>query len=109
MSRHVRKDIVGLLVLLLLLSIAGSSEGLTYYSGSYYWGFQNYSYLGFNQATNFSTPPYQGVTNEVGYWDMNEGAGRTIIDESGNANNGTITGANWINGKFGNALYVQWN
>jgi hypothetical protein len=32
----------------------------------------------------------------VGYWPMNEGAGDTVNDLSGNNNNGLITGAQWI-------------
>jgi hypothetical protein len=32
----------------------------------------------------------------VGYWPMNEGAGDTVNDLSGNSNNGLITGAQWL-------------
>jgi len=38
------------------------------------------------------------------YWPLDEGAGDTIYDTSGNDNNGTINGATWSTGKYGNAL-----
>jgi len=38
------------------------------------------------------------------YWTLDEGAGDTIYDTSGNNNNGTINGATWGTGKYGNAL-----
>lgn len=56
---------------------------------------------------NFSYSPYEGVgriQGLVGCWDLNEGTGTVAVDASGNGNNGTITGANWITGLFGNAL-----
>ena len=31
----------------------------------------------------------------VGYWDFNEASGNVAYDESGNENNGTITGPTW--------------
>ena len=31
----------------------------------------------------------------VGYWELDEGSGSTVTDESGNSNNGTIHGASW--------------
>jgi|GEM_PF-898369 len=38
-------------------------------------------------------------------WRMDEGEGSTIYDETGDSNNeGTINGATWVPGKFGNAL-----
>jgi hypothetical protein len=40
----------------------------------------------------------------VGYWSFDEGAGTTAYDASGKGNNGTIYGAKWTNGKFGQAL-----
>ena len=33
--------------------------------------------------------------NLVGYWNINEGTGSSILDLSGNNNNGTINGAIW--------------
>src|SRR3954470_20056114 len=44
-------------------------------------------------------------TGPVAAYGFNEGAGATVSDVSGNANNGTITGATWTpSGKFGGAL-----
>ena len=41
----------------------------------------------------------------VAAYGFNEGAGTTVIDSSGNGNNGTISGATWTtSGKYGNAL-----
>ena len=39
------------------------------------------------------------TTNLVAYWDFDEGYGTTATDESTNTNNGTITGASWVNPK----------
>jgi hypothetical protein len=44
------------------------------------------------------------TTGLVGYWNFNEGSGTTAADSSGNNNNGTISGATWTTGKYGNAL-----
>ncbi|HCO92690.1 MAG TPA: hypothetical protein DIU00_01860, partial [Phycisphaerales bacterium] len=40
----------------------------------------------------------------VAYWTLDEGSGDSIYDISGNDNNGTINGATWGEGKYGNAL-----
>jgi len=40
----------------------------------------------------------------VAQWDMDEGSGSVINDKSGNGNNGTISGATWVQGKHGTAL-----
>ena len=41
----------------------------------------------------------------VGYWKLDEGAGLTTADTSGNSNIGTMTnGPSWVTGKFGKAL-----
>ncbi|MCP4263704.1 MAG: LamG domain-containing protein [Planctomycetes bacterium] len=40
----------------------------------------------------------------VAYWTFDEGSGDIIYDSSGNDNNGTISGAQWDAGKYGNAL-----
>jgi hypothetical protein len=40
----------------------------------------------------------------VGWWHFDEGAGTVANDSSGNGNNGTITGASWVAGRYGNAL-----
>jgi len=72
--------------------------------------FQNSSYLSFNQEMNFTDAPRQGVNNDsslIGYWSMDEGAGSVAHDGSGNGNNGTITGAEWVDGKYGKALSID--
>jgi len=40
----------------------------------------------------------------VAYWTFDEGSGDSVYDSSGNGNNGTINGATWDAGKYGNAL-----
>jgi hypothetical protein len=45
--------------------------------------------------------PHPGL---VGWWRFDEGAGNIAIDSSGYGNNGTIYGATWTSGKYGNAL-----
>ncbi|RLF92726.1 hypothetical protein DRN50_08440, partial [Thermococci archaeon] len=40
----------------------------------------------------------------VAEWRFDEGAGSVLHDSSGNGNDGTIHGATWTEGKFGNAL-----
>ncbi len=46
-------------------------------------------------------PPAAGL---VAAYAFNEGSGTTVADASGNGNNGTINGATWTTGKFGQAL-----
>ncbi len=48
-------------------------------------------------------PPYYDPTL-IMYLPMNEGAGATAYDSSGNGNNGAITGASWVDGKYGKCL-----
>jgi hypothetical protein len=51
-----------------------------------------------------STPPYSEIR---GIWRLDEGAGATAHDSSGNGNDGTLKGATlptWVAGKYGNAL-----
>jgi hypothetical protein len=45
--------------------------------------------------------PHPGL---VGWWNFNEGVGNTVGDSSGNGNNGTISGASWTTGQYGQAL-----
>lgn len=46
-----------------------------------------------------------GPSGLVAAWGFEEGSGSTVADGSGNANNGTISGASWTTaGKYGNAL-----
>jgi hypothetical protein len=63
-------------------------------------------------AGNQTTSAVVGVTvanaapsGLVAAYGFNEGSGSTLADQSGNGNNGTISGATWTTaGKFGNAL-----
>jgi uncharacterized cupredoxin-like copper-binding protein len=43
-------------------------------------------------------------SSTIGLWRFNDGIGYTVIDESKYRNDGDIRGANWIDGKYGNAL-----
>jgi hypothetical protein len=45
--------------------------------------------------------PHPGL---VGWWRFDEGSGSVAGDSSGNGNNGTIYGATWVPGKYGDAL-----
>jgi hypothetical protein len=45
--------------------------------------------------------PHPGL---VGWWRFDEGSGTMAGDSSGNGNNGTIYGATWVPGKYGQAL-----
>jgi len=40
----------------------------------------------------------------VAHWDMDEGEGTRAFDSSGNNNHGTVSGATWVEGKYGSAL-----
>jgi hypothetical protein len=44
------------------------------------------------------------ATGLVGAYSFDEGAGRSVTDDSGNGNVGTITGATWARGWYGTAL-----
>jgi len=60
------------------------------------------------ETFNVTLYAYSGLaineTGLVGYWKFDEGSGTTAYDSSGNNNHGTIYGATWANGKYGNAL-----
>jgi hypothetical protein len=45
--------------------------------------------------------PHPGL---VGWWRFDEGSGSVATDSSGNGNKGTINGASWATGKYGDAL-----
>jgi hypothetical protein len=45
----------------------------------------------------------------VAYWPFDEGKGKDAKDASGNGNDGTINGAKWVSGKFGEALEFDGN
>ena len=44
------------------------------------------------------------IENLVAAWNFNQGTGNTVKDISGNGHNGSISGAKWVQGKFGKAL-----
>ena len=49
-----------------------------------------------------------GATNGlVGAYGLNEGTGTTVTDNSGNGQTGTISGASWVAGRFGQALSLN--
>jgi hypothetical protein len=55
-----------------------------------------------NQTTQAALiNPHPGL---AGWWRFDEGTGTVAGDSTGNGNNGTIYGATWASGKFGNAL-----
>ena len=69
------------------------------------------------QVTVFNPPPGGGTSNALTFtvnaslsgvvaaYSLNEGAGSTVADASGNNNTGTISGATWTTlGQYGNAL-----
>jgi PGF-pre-PGF domain-containing protein len=57
------------------------------------------------QITGLQIDPIDNnETGLVALWHLNEGSGTMISDSSGNGNTGTISGATWIDGKFGKAL-----
>ena len=49
--------------------------------------------------TNFTAPERTAVPdvdgNTVGLWAVDEGAGTTVADSSGNSNNGTLSNGTW--------------
>ena len=69
-----------------------------------------YCYFGNPNATNASSDAntfiriIDGNLPLKGCWHLDEGSGTTAYDSSGNGNNGTIYGATWASGKFGQAL-----
>jgi hypothetical protein len=53
-------------------------------------------------ASLYATAQADITTGLVGWWKLDEGAGTTASDSSGNAHNGTLTsGATWATGKIG--------
>ncbi|MFH0924245.1 MAG: LamG-like jellyroll fold domain-containing protein [bacterium] len=65
---------------------------------------------GATSATAAKVVPAEDVQGDVsryglvGEWKFDEGTGTTATDMSGSGNNGTISGATWSDGKFGNSL-----
>ena len=46
------------------------------------------------------------LDDAVGIWLFDEGKGGVAEDTSGNGNDGAITGAKWVEGKFGGCLGI---
>ena len=113
MSFSARKRVTCLIVIFFMLSIVGVAFGSEDYQPSYSWGFQNYCYLNFSRAMNFTDTPSLGMPNDsslIGYWNLNEGLGAVAYDSSGNGNNGTLMNSpTWVTGKYGNALSFSGN
>ncbi|MFC1623923.1 LamG domain-containing protein [Candidatus Omnitrophota bacterium] len=51
----------------------------------------------------YETDPWDGAA-PVGWWQLDENSGMKAYDNSGNGNDGTITGATWAQGKVGPCL-----
>ncbi|RLG06623.1 MAG: hypothetical protein DRN68_06670 [Thaumarchaeota archaeon] len=64
-----------------------------------YYGNENAS-----DASNANATFIRVIDGVVGAWHFDEGGGNTTHDTSGEGNDGLIHGANWSDGKFGNAL-----
>jgi len=47
------------------------------------------------------------IAELVASWDFNEGTGTSLHDKSGNGNDGTISGAQWMPGLSGTSLYFD--
>lgn len=58
---------------------------------------------GSNGETSFSPTINSHI---VAQWKMDEGTGTILTDETDNNNDGAITGASWVDGKFGKALLL---
>ncbi len=93
-----------LITLLLSILFISSSIG---YTQDNVWSFEHSAYFGFNPPIDLLVPPSLGVINDssfAGYWNLDEGAGSTVHDVSGQKVNGTINNAVWTQGKFGSGL-----
>ena len=66
------------------------------------WTHYNKPYLGV--PINGTHPLAKGL---VGCWVMNENSGNVVQDLSGNVRTGTITGAVWVAGEYGHAVYCD--
>jgi glucose/arabinose dehydrogenase/fibronectin type 3 domain-containing protein len=63
-----------------------------------------------NNLSGYSSPVWATTGADVrppglvAGWSFDAGSGTAAVDVSGNNNTGTITGATWVTGKYGNAL-----
>ncbi|MBD3181940.1 hypothetical protein GF312_06600 [Candidatus Poribacteria bacterium] len=52
-----------------------------------------------------SIPVFASINDGlIGYWPMDEGSGDKVADASGNGNDGTANGVQWVDGKYNKAL-----
>src|ERR1700690_881619 len=98
MSKNANISFTCVIAVLLTLIIMGEACGSEYYPMSCNWSFQNYSYLGFGQATNFTDAPHLGLPSDnslMCYWNFDEGSGVVVNGLSGNNSNGCLYGGTW--------------
>jgi hypothetical protein len=62
-----------------------------------------------NASTSFVLTVTAAPTGLVAAWGFNEGTGTSLSDSSGNGRTGTITGATWTTGRYGQALNFDGN
>ena len=60
-----------------------------------------------NVANAQTTGETSNATVPMAWWKLNEGAGTTVSDSSGNNFSGTINGATWVNDPTGKSLYFN--
>ncbi|MFW0837853.1 MAG: DUF2341 domain-containing protein [Candidatus Komeilibacteria bacterium] len=78
---------------------------LSQYKGDIEYDWVYYRKLASTQPTAGSPATEENAPGPVGYWNFNEGFGTTAYDSTGYGNDGTISGATWVqNGKSGRAL-----
>jgi hypothetical protein len=58
-------------------------------------------------ATWTGGPP-NNDSSTAGLWHFDEGSGTTMVDSSGNGNNGTDSSASWVAGIFNSGLQFSW-
>ncbi|MCL6261775.1 fibronectin type III domain-containing protein, partial [Aquiflexum sp. TKW24L] len=80
---------------------------------TYFWRVRAYNPEGnseWSEVRNFSKIPTPSLSlGMVGHWQMEEGGGNTLIDGSGNNNNGVLqntSNVTWIDGVIGLALHL---
>ncbi len=94
------------------VDVAEFAPGTLEYATTYYWRVDEFdkitTYPG--EVWSFRTVPAIQISdpNLVGWWKLDEGAGITALDSSGNEYNGTlVNGPEWIEGYDGGALWFD--
>jgi hypothetical protein len=59
------------------------------------------------KAVTGSSPSQQAGSDTIAYWKFDEGSGNIAHDSSGNGNDGTIMGAQWVDGTKGKGLSLD--